>query len=223
MKKIRKAKSANYIPYLPLSPTEVYIMTHVLIVVDMQNDFIDGILSNPRAQEIVPKVAELIRAWDGPVIATMDTHDASDWVLTPYRKVLRTEMAQLPVHCVKYTQGWLFAPEIAGALSAVEAKILEKGTFAVKDMWIYEENEVTSITLVGLCTDICVISNALKLVSEYPYKTVRVLRDLCAGTTPEKHEAALAVMASCLVDVTDSAHIRDILEAEVREREEYNL
>lgn len=198
-------------------------MTHVLLVIDMQNDFIDGVFANPKAQEIVPKVAELIRAWDGPVITTMDTHDAAEWTITPYRKVLRTEMSLLPAHCVKYTQGWLPAPAVAEALSAVEAKTMEKGTFALKDLWLCDENEVTSITLVGLCTDICVISNALKLVSEYPYKTVRVLRDLCAGTTPEKHEAALAVMASCLVDVTDSAHIRDILEAEVREREECNI
>lgn len=197
-------------------------MTHVLIVVDMQNDFIDGILSNPEAQEIVPKVAELIRAWDGPVIATMDTHDAADWTVSPYRKVLRTEMAQLPVHCVKYTQGWLFAPEISEALGVKEACVVEKRTFAT-DLVHYGNDDITSVTLVGLCTDICVVSNALKLVSECPYKTVRVLKDLCAGTTPYKHEAALAVMASCLVDVTDSAHIWDILEAEVREREEYNL
>ena len=197
-------------------------MTHVLIVVDMQNDFIDGVFANPCAQEIVPKVAELIREWDGPVIATLDTHDAADWTITPtYRKVLRTEMSKLPAHCVKYTQGWLFAPEIAEALGEKEACVVEKRTFAT-DLVHYGNDDITSVTLVGLCTDICVISNALKLVSENPYKTIRVIEDLCAGTTPEKHMAALAVMASCLVDVTDSAHIRDILDAEVREKEEYN-
>ena len=196
-------------------------MTHVLIVVDMQNDFIDGVFANPCAQEIVPKVAGLIRAWDGPVIATMDTHCPADWTISSYRKVLRTEMSLLPVHCVKYTQGWLFPPEIAEALGAKEARIVEKETFAADDLRCYGD-EITSITLVGLCTDICVVSNALRLVSEYPYKTVRVLKDLCAGTTPEKHEAALAVMASCLVDVADSSIIRDILEAEVREKEEYD-
>lgn len=197
-------------------------MTHVLIVVDMQNDFIDGVFANPCAQEIVPKVARLIREWDGPVIATMDTHCPADWTISSYRKVLRTEMSKLPEHCLRYTQGWLFPPEIAGALGEKDSTVIEKDTFAAEDLRCYDD-EITSVTLVGLCTDICVVSNALRLVSEYPYKTVRVLRDLCAGTTPEKHEAALAVMASCLVDVTDSAHIRDILEAEVREKEEYNL
>ena len=197
-------------------------MTHVLLVVDMQNDFIDGVFANPEAQKIVPKVAELIRNWDGPVIATMDTHDVADWVLSSYRKVLRTEMGKLPEHCLKYTQGWLPAPAIAGALGAREARIIEKEAFAAKELRLYDTDEVTSVTLVGLCTDICVVSKALTLVSEFPYKTVRVLADLCAGTTPEKHEAALEVMASCLVEVTDSAHIREILDAEVREKEEYN-
>lgn len=198
-------------------------MTHALVVVDMQNDFIDGVFANPEAQKIVPKVAELIRAWDGPVYATMDTHVIADWVLSSYRKVLKTEMEKLPEHCLKYTQGWLPAPAVAEALGAKEARIIEKDAFAAKDFRFYENDEVTSITLVGLCTDICVISNALKLVSENPYKTVRVLSDLCAGTTPYRHEAALAVMRSCLVEVTDSAHIREVLDAEVREKEEYNL
>lgn len=196
-------------------------MTHVLIVVDMQNDFIDGVFANPEAQEIVPKVARLIRAWDGPVIATMDTHDAADWTPTSCRKVLRTEMSLLPAHCLRYTQGWLFPPEIAEALGEKESTVIEKETFAAEDLRCYSD-EITSVTLVGLCTDICVISNALRLVSEYPYKTIRVIEDLCAGTTPEKHMAALRVMQSCLVEITYSEYIRDVLEAEVREKEEYD-
>jgi len=197
-------------------------MTHVLLVVDMQNDFIDGVFANPEAQKIVPKVAELIRNWDGPVFATMDTHYPADWTLTSYRKVLKTEMSKLPEHCLKYTQGWLFPPEIAEALGTKESHVIEKETFAADDMR-YCTDDAASVTIVGLCTDICVVSNALELVSENPYMTVRVLEDLCAGTTPYRHEAALAVMRSCLVEVTDSAHIREILDAEVREKEEYNL
>ena len=199
-------------------------MTHVLLVVDMQNDFIDGVFANPEAQKIVPKVAELIRNWDGPVYATLDTHRAEDLMRTSTKKVLQAEMEKLPEHCIKYTQGWLLAPEIEEALRRKMAVIMEKTTFAIGDFFQYNclNEAVTSVTLVGLCTDICVVSSALKLVSKSLYTTVRVLEDLCAGTTPYRHEAALAVMRSCLVEVTDSAHIREILDAEVREKEEYN-
>ena len=201
-------------------------MTHVLLVVDMQNDFIDGIFANPEAQKIVPKVAELIRNWDGPIYVTLDTHKAENWMRTSWHKVLRTEMEKLPEHCIKYTQGWLLAPEIVEALRGKDPKMIEKESFAARDSFLHScinVSDAKSITLVGLCTDICVVSNALELVSEHPYMTVRVLEDLCAGTTPYRHEAALAVMRSCLVEVTDSAHIRETLDAEVREKEEYNL
>lgn len=196
-------------------------MTHVLLVVDMQNDFIDGVFANPEARKIVPKVAELIRNWDGPVYVTLDTHKAEDWT----NRVLQTEMEKLPEHCLKYTQGWLLAPEIEEALRGRMPTVIEKKSFAAENLRLYNcvgEINTTSVTIVGLCTDICVVSNALKLVAENPYTTVRVLEDLCAGTTPYRHEAALAVMRSCLVEVTDSAHIREILDAEVREKEEYN-
>ncbi len=201
-------------------------MTHALVIVDMQNDFIDGAFANPEAQKIVPKVADLIRKWDGPIYVTLDTHKAEDWMRTSWHKVLRTEMEKLPEHCIKYTQGWLLAPEIVEALKGKDYKIIEKESFAARDSFLHScinvSSDMKSITLVGLCTDICVVSNALELVSEHPYTTVRVISDLCAGTTPKNHEAALAVMMSCLVEVTDSHELPEVLDKEVKEKEEYN-
>ena len=199
-------------------------MRHALVVVDMQNDFIDGVFANPEAQKIVPKVAEFIRKWEGPIYVTLDTHQNWDWDRTSDEKVLQTEMEKLPKHCIKYTPGWLVAPEIVSALSTKTHKVIEKGTFATNDLCFYHcigcDSDMTSITLVGLCTDICVVSNALKLVSENPYTTVRVISDLCAGTTPENHEAALAVMRSCLVEVTDSHDLPEAVYKVVEEKEE---
>lgn len=178
-------------------------MTHALVVIDMQNDFIDGVFANPEAQKIVPKVADLIRRWDGPIYLTLDTHEANDWTIPSHRKTLRTEMEKLPPHCIKYTQGWLPAPEIQEALEGKSYSIMEKPSFTATLQYLVGDN-ATSITLVGLCTDICVVSNALNLVYELPYIPIRVISDLCAGTTTKNHEAALAVMRSCLVEVTDS-------------------
>ena len=193
-------------------------MKHALVVIDMQNDFIDGVFANPEAQKIVPKVADLIRRWDGPIYLTLDTHEACDWRIPSHRKALRIEAKKLPPHCIKYTQGWLPAPEIQEALEGKSYSIMEKNTFAANLQYLISDEE-TSITLVGLCTDICVVSNALNLVYEFPYNTVRVISDLCAGTTTKNHEAALRVMASCLVEVTDSHELPEILEKEAEKKE----
>ncbi|MFQ7753449.1 MAG: cysteine hydrolase family protein, partial [Acutalibacteraceae bacterium] len=131
---------------------------HVLVVVDMQNDFIDGALGTPEAAAIVPKVAERIRNFDGLVLATRDTHTA-DYLSTQ-------EGRHLPVkHCVMCTSGWAIHPEIAALL---EETPVDKPSFGSVELGenlrsLHEEAGVESVTLVGLCTDICVISNALLL------------------------------------------------------------
>lgn len=167
-------------------------MKKALIVIDMQKDFVDGSLANPAAQEIVSPIAEYIQAFDGDIIATRDTHQ-SDYLQT-------AEGTRLPVvHCVHGTKGWEIVPEIAAALTAKNARLIDKPTFGFlgwSGLEIYDEAE-----LVGTCTDICVVSNALILKAKYPTLTVKVRAALCAGTTQANHDAALQVMQCCQVEI----------------------
>jgi nicotinamidase-related amidase len=171
-----------------------------LIVVDMQNDFIDGSLGTPEAQGIVPAVVDRVgkaREDGETVIATMDTHEEN---------YLDTrEGRYLPVrHCIRGTEGWRIRPEVAKLLGGCVS--LEKPTFGSMNLFglihqISGGEKELAIELVGLCTDICVISNALILKTAFPEADIIVRRNCCAGSTPEKHEAALQVMASCQIDV----------------------
>ncbi len=173
----------------------------LLIVVDMQNDFIDGALGTQEAQAIVPAVIERIHAcreagWS--LIATLDTH-GEDYMDTPEGK-------KLPVpHCIKGTQGWQINADVANALGE-GCLLVEKPTFGsvrlpeiIREM-IGDEKDVT-IELLGLCTDICVVSNALLLKAHFTDATLQVRRDCCAGVTPATHEAALRTMSCCQIDV----------------------
>lgn len=167
-----------------------------LIVVDMQNDFIDGSLGTPEAQAIVPAVVERIRraASEGwQVIATMDTHGENYLETAEGRK--------LPVrHCIKGTEGWQIADEVKAALD--NAAIVEKPTFGcVRLPGMIQDDPALTIELVGLCTDICVVSNALLLKANFPEADIAVNSACCAGVTPDKHRAALETMASCQIDV----------------------
>lgn len=175
-------------------------MKKLLIVVDMQNDFIDGALGTAEAQAIVPAVTAHIsqrRAEGYTLIATLDTH-GEDYMNTP-------EGAKLPVpHCIKGTKGWEIRPEIKDALD--DCLLVEKPTFGsvklpgiVADI-VGDDPDVT-IELLGLCTDICVVSNALLLKAHFTEAALQVKRDCCAGVTPEKHNAALETMASCQIDI----------------------
>ena len=171
-----------------------------LIVVDMQNDFIDGSLGTAEAQAIVDRAAEHIRrAMDEgvTVIATLDTH-TPDYINT-------SEGRHLPVvHCVKGTPGWQLNPKIEAAL--MDAVRVEKPTFGSVRLpelirnQIVPEDEVT-IELIGLCTDICVVSNALLLKASFPDAAIAVNPACCAGVTPARHEAALETMRSCQIDL----------------------
>ncbi len=173
-------------------------MKRFLIVVDMQKDFVDGALGTAEAQAIVPAVAERIRGWDGDIIVTMDTH-GEDYMDTQEGK-------NLPVpHCIRGTDGWKLRPEIEEALRG--AKIYEKPTFGsvklAEDLRALSEKEEISLELAGLCTDICVASNALLLKAFMPEVPVSVDPACCAGVTPEKHLSALETMRSCQIVVAN--------------------
>ena len=195
----------------------------VLVIVDMQKDFVDGSLSNEMAQAMIQNMCEYIKTFDGKVICTLDTHSVN------YLGTM--EGHYLPVeHCIKGSDGWNLnqdiykalrerqeslvstvnyedAQQTQKALFKAEPFLIEKQSFGFLD-WkdlhfespVFDER-VDEIILVGTCTDICVISNALILKAAYPDIRVSVLSNLCAGLSKEKHEAALEVMKSCQVEV----------------------
>lgn len=172
-------------------------MRKILIVIDMQNDFIDGALGTAEAVGIVEAVKEKIRSYPAAdVIATMDTH---------FDNYMQTQEGKyLPVpHCIRKTAGWEIRPEIADLLK--EAKIYEKPTFGsiqlAEDLKAVAEKEEIELELIGLCTDICVVSNALLLKAQMPEVKISVDASCCAGVTPAKHEAALETMRSCQIQV----------------------
>ena len=175
-------------------------MKKVLVVVDMQNDFIDGSLGTKEAEGIVGAVTEEIRKDYDLVVVTRDTHD-ENYLST-------NEGKHLPVvHCVKDTKGWQIADAVEEALKEKEdLTILNKPTFGsedvVKTLKEYDkENPIGSITLIGLCTDICVVTNALLIKTAFPEIPVSVIGNCCAGVTPESHEAALLTMKMCQIEV----------------------
>ncbi len=165
-------------------------MKKTLIVVDMQNDFIDMALGTPEAQAIVPRVKAKIDAYlanGDEVIFTRDTH-GEDYLTTP-------EGQKLPVvHCVKGTKGW----DIADGLYADGCRVIDKPNFG----WPHWDREsFEAVELVGLCTDICVVSNALILKAQHPDVPLTVDAACCAGVTPESHEAALGTMRMCQIEI----------------------
>jgi nicotinamidase-related amidase len=174
-------------------------MRKILIVIDMQNDFIDAALGTKEAVAIVEKVKEKIRSREvSDVIATMDTH-GEDYMQTQEGKYL-------PVpHCIKGSDGWKIRPDIAELLKG--AKIYEKPTFGstalAEDLKELSGKEEIELELIGLCTDICVVSNALLLKAMMPEVQISVDASCCAGVTPEKHEAALETMRSCQIRVVN--------------------
>lgn len=196
----------------------------ILIIVDMQKDFITGSLANKDAEAIVPKICNYIKTFEGPIFCTFDTHKF-DYIFTQ-------EGHKLPVpHCIKGSSGWNLDDSIFDALEerrkemtsnkkyANDASLsfkaqpifIEKPTFGYlgwKDLQLdligrssLKQDVIDEIILVGTCTDICVISNALILKASYPNIKVTCLKDLCAGVTKEKHEAAISVVESCQVEI----------------------
>ena len=171
-------------------------MQDILIVVDMQNDFIDGALGTAEAVAIVPKVADKIRNFSGRIIFTRDTH-GEDYMDTQEGK-------NLPVpHCIKETEGWQISPMLQ---ELCKEDPIDKVTFGSESLASIlkeanEENSIGSITLIGLCTDICVISNALLIKAFLPEVPMVVDASCCAGVTPESHRNALAAMKICQIKI----------------------
>lgn len=169
-------------------------MSRLLVVVDMQKDFVDGALGSKEAQAIVPHVIDKIKAYQGAgqeVVFTLDTH-FDDYMDT-------MEGKKLPViHCVKGTPGW----ELVEGLKEFEGKRFEKATFGSRELADYAAlGRYESVELVGLCTDICVISNAMLIKAVIPDTPIQVDASCCAGVTPQSHENALNAMKMCHIDI----------------------
>lgn len=172
-------------------------MKKILVVVDMQNDFIDGALGTKEAEQIVEPVMHKIKEYNiGNIYATRDTH-GTDYLSSQEGKNLPVE------HCIKGTQGWEIRSEIAELLDG--AVIVDKPSFGSLKLaeLLYEENkkEELEIELVGLCTDICVVSNAILLKAKMPEIKISVDASCCAGVTPESHAAALETMKMCQINI----------------------
>ena len=165
-------------------------MKKVLIVVDMQNDFVDGVLGTPEAKAIVDNVKAKIceyRKNGHHIIFTRDTH-TEEYLTTNEGKHLPYE------HCIYCTRGW----DIVSGLEVPGCMYIDKPTFGWTGWGMYDFNE---IEIVGLCTDICVVSNALILKATFPEANITVDASCCAGVTPKSHEAALLTMKMCQINV----------------------
>ena len=167
-------------------------MQDILIVVDMQNDFIDGALGTAEAVAIVPKVVEKVKGFTGRVIFTRDTH---------FENYLSTQEGRnLPVpHCMEGTEGWQIHP----SLDTANCRIFDKPAFGSVELGRYIASlpRLEQVELAGVCTDICVISNAMLIKAFEPEVPVYVDGRCCAGVTPESHRRALEAMAVCQIHV----------------------
>lgn len=173
-------------------------MKHFLIVVDMQNDFVSGSLGSKEAVGILKNACKKIESFEGKVFVTYDTHD------NEYME--SAEGKKLPVlHCVKGSEGWKLDPQVARVLEGKDYVCVEKPTFGSVELpkLLSEaaDGEDFDVMLIGLCTDICVVSNALLLKAYFPEKRIIVDAACCAGVTPESHTAALLTMKMCHIEV----------------------
>lgn len=174
-------------------------MAHVLIVVDMQNDFISGPLGTPEAKAIVPYVKQRIAAFNGVVYFTQDTHD---------EHYLETEEGHhLPVvHCQKGSDGHRLHESLEPLVNLKQAVVIQKDTFGSKSLIEHlqkldKQSKIESVELLGLCTDICVISNALLIKAYFPNVPLIVDAEGSAGVTPKSHHNALEAMKMCQINI----------------------
>lgn len=168
--------------------------SELLVVVDMQKDFVTGALGTREAERALAKAAELVkrkRAEGAEIVFTLDTH-GEDYLHTQ-------EGRHLPVpHCIRGTDGW----QLCESLAREEGKRFEKPCFGSVSLAEYvRAGGYKKVTLCGVCTDICVVSNALLVKAYCPETEVSVVREACAGVTPERHEAAIATMESCQIGI----------------------
>ena len=173
-------------------------MKNILVVVDIQNDFVDGALGTPEAVSIIDNAAKKIQNFDGDIFVTYDTHFEN------YMNTLEGKKLPVP-HCIKGTDGWKLNSKIAEALNGKKYTEIEKLTFGSTDLpKAVKEligDEQAQITLIGLCTDICVVSNALLLKANLLDSEIYVDASCCAGVTPDTHNAALDTMRCCQINV----------------------
>ena len=175
----------------------VITMANLLLVIDMQRDFVDGALGIKEAAEILPKVIQKIKDHQGPIIYTRDTH-GEDYLNTQEGK-------RLPVvHCVKESQGWQLMPELMELADKSGSLVFDKPSFGSLELAayikeLYKEHQWEEIQLIGLCTDICVVSNGIILKAALPEVTISVDPACCAGVTRESHNHALEVMKMCQI------------------------
>lgn len=170
----------------------------LLVVVDMQHDFIDGALGTAEAVAIVPSVVEKIKAWDGDVVATQDTHQ-DNYLAT-------REGRHLPVvHCIEGTLGHSIHTDVFDALAdRYDVTFMNKRTFGSQLLAeLVRDKGYDYVELIGLCTDICVVSNAILLKNYFPELDIAVDARCCAGVTPASHDAALLTMKMCQVEVIE--------------------
>jgi len=173
----------------------------VLIVIDMQNDFTTGVLGNSETASVAGNVTEYIKKFretekNGKIIATLDTH-SENYMNTQ-------EGRYLPVpHCIRGTDGWKIVPEVEKALD--DCIRLEKITFGAIDLpfAVGRDGDIEEIQLIGVCTDICVISNAMIIKSAFPEVPVKVIANCCAGVSPESHHTALDAMRACQIIIEE--------------------
>lgn len=167
----------------------------VLVVVDMQKDFIDGSLGTKEAVGIVEKVADKIKGFDGEIVFTRDTH---------FENYLDTQEGKnLPVkHCIKDTEGWQINKQLE-TLRTPQMKVFDKLTFGSVELaeYLKAQSDLESVELVGLCTDICVISNAMVIKAFLPELPICVDSSCCAGVTPESHLRAIEAMKMCQITI----------------------
>lgn len=182
-------------------------MSKVLIVVDMQNDFIDGALGTPEAQAIVPKVIQKIRRHEGPVIYTRDTHDKD------YPETQEGHKLNVP-HCIEGSQGWELQENVVRLATQKQPRFFDKRTFGSMDLVNFltmknAEEKIDEIELIGPCTDTCIITNALTLKTFLPEALIKIDASCCAGTTPESYENALKAMDACQIIIEKPRMIID--------------
>lgn len=168
----------------------------VLLVIDLQNDFVDGALGNKGNDKIVKPIESLVENFDGEVIFTRDTHDEN------YLESL--EGSHLPVkHCIKNSKGWQIK------IDTKDKKIIDKPSFGSYELVEYlkklnEKEKIENIYMVGICTDICVLSNAILIKNALLNTEVTVIEDLCKATNEKNHKIAIEAMKSCQVNIVNS-------------------
>ena len=172
-------------------------MQEILVVVDMQNDFVTGPLGTPEARTILPKVAEKVKNFPGRVLFTRDTHEEN--------YLESREGRALPVpHCIRGTRGWEICPELEPLRKEEPVDKCTFGSTGLGEVLRAADQygeKIGKITLVGVCTDICVISNALLLRAFLPEAEIAVDAACCAGVTPESHQTALRAMKACQITI----------------------